>query len=665
MVKKLNEKTILLLKHLSKISSILISIFGFLMLFGWIFDISIFKSPGPNFSTVKADLALCFVLIGLSLFLIQTKIINKHNQKITYILAVIVVLIGVLTLMEYIFSFNLGIDQIIFKEAPGAIGTLYPNRMEFIAALNISLIGGAILLLSKGIENHKLVQYLGIAVGILSLMAFIGHIYNISNQYAEYNYTETAIYAAILFLLVSSSILFIHPDKGLMKVLVGTGLGSRFAWRLIPAAIVTSLLIGYFHLLGQQDGFYDTPFETTALIISMIIILLIIIWINITSLNKIDYKHRETEEDVKKLANIVNSSKDAIISADLNSVISSWNKGAEEIYGYSAHEIIGKPISNLMSLSEWKKFSKLEENVKKGKSIGPYKAKQFKNDATEMCVSVTLSPIKSYEEKITGIAAITRDISKGKKIEEELKDTIDKLERSNYELQQFAYITSHDLQEPLRAIASFAQLLEKRYKNRLDSDADDYIDFIVDSAVRMKEMIQGLLFYSRVGTKGETFQLISAEKALRDALSNLKLVIKENGANVTYDKLPMVTADKGQLIQLFQNLIENAIKFKKSNTTPQIHISSRKDKGMYIFGVSDNGIGMEPQYTDKIFEVFKRLHTIDEYKGAGIGLAISKRIIERHRGKIWVKSKLNKGSTFYFSIPLNQTKPSKLKAQKI
>ena len=659
MVKKLNKEVISLLKYFSRTSSILIAILGILMLLGWIFNISIFESPGPSFSTVKSDLALCFVLIGLSLWLLQTKVINKHNQKIVYILAGIVVLMGVLTLIEYIFSFNIGIDQILFKETPGAINTLYPNRMEFIAALNISLIGIAILLLSKGIKKHEPAQYLGIAVGILSLMAFMGYIYHISNHYMDYNYTETAIYAAILFLLVSSSILFTHPDKGIMQSLTGTGLGSTFAWRLIPASIVTALLLGYFHLLGQQDGFYDTPFETTALVISMILILLVIIWININSLNKIDYKHRESEEDVKKLTNIVNSSKDAIISGSLNSLISSWNRGAEKIYGYSAHEMIGNPISNLMSPSEWKKFSKLEEEVKKGKSIGPYEAKRLKNDGTEMYVSVTLSPIKNYEEKITGIAIIARDISKRKKIEGELKDTIAELKRSNYELQQFAYITSHDLQEPLRAIASFAQLLERRYKNRLDSDADEYIDFVVDSAVRMKEMIQGLLYYSRVGTRGEKFRLINAEKALKDALSNLKLVIKENKAKITYDKLPVLTADKGQLIQLFQNLIENAIKFKKPDIPPQIHISSRKDKEMYIFSVTDNGIGMEPQYTGKIFEVFKRLHTIDEYKGAGIGLAISKRIIERHMGKIWVESELNRGSTFYFSIPLNLTNPSK------
>ncbi len=652
MVKKLNEKTISRLKYFSEISSILIALLGFIMILGWIFNILILESPGPNFSTVKSDLALCFVLIGTSLWLLQTRIISKRKQQISHILAGIVILIGILTIIEYLFSLNLGIDQLLFIQYPSASDSLSSNRMEFIAALNISLVGTALLLLGKGIEKHKSAQYLGIIVGIFSLMAFMGYIYHISNHYVEYNYTETAIYAAILFMMISSSVLFARPDKGLMRVLSGTGLGSSFAWRLIPSAIIISLLVGYFHLIGQQDGFYDTPFETTAMVISMIIILLIVIWINVNSLNKIDYKHRETGENVKRLASIVESSDDAIISNDLNFIISSWNRGAEKIYGYSAQEMIGKHVSALMTPSEFEKISKFAEEVKKGKSISPYEVKRLRKDGTEIDISVTMSPIQNYEGNVAEISVIAKDISKRKKVEEQLKETITELKRSNDELQQFAYITSHDLQEPLRTIASFTQLLEKRYKNRLDSDADEYIDFIVDAAVRMKEMIQGLLYYSRVGTQGGEFKLTNAEKALKDALSNLQLTIEENNAKISYDKLPVIVADKGQLTQLFQNLIENAIKFKKPNISPKIHISAREDpqKNGYVFSISDNGIGIEPQYTDKIFEVFKRLHTIDEYRGAGIGLAISKRILDRHGGRIWVESELGKGSTFYFNL---------------
>ncbi len=654
MVKKLNKEIISRLKGYSEILSILIAVIGFIMILGWILNISIFVSPGPNFSTVKSNLALCFILIGISLWLLQTRIINERKQRIAHILAGIVVLIGILTLIEYIFSINLGIDQLLFINDPGIPNSLSPNRMEFIAALNISLVGTALLLLGKGIEKHRPVQYLGIIVGIFSLMAFMGYIYHISSHYVEYNYTETAIYAAILFMLVSSAVLFARPDKGLMQLLTGTGLGSNFAWKLIPSAIVISLLMGYFHLIGQQDGFYDTPFETTAIITSMIIILLVVIWINVNSLNKIDYKRRETTESVKRLASIVESSDDAIISNDLNSIISSWNRGAEKIYGYPAQEMIGEHISTLMTASEFEKVSKVMEEVKRGKSVPPYEVKRLRKDGTEIDISVTMSPIKNLEGNVEEISVIAKDISKRKKVEEQLKKTITELKHSNNELQQFAYITSHDLQEPLRTIVSFTQLLEKHYKNQLDSDADEYIDFIVDAAVRMKEMIQGLLYYSRVGTKGGEFKLIDIEEALKNALSNLQLTIKENNAEITYDKLPMVIADKGQLTQLFQNLIENAIKFKKPDTPLKIHISSRKDpqKNEYIFSVSDNGIGIESQYTDKIFEVFKRLHTVDEYRGVGIGLAISKRILDRHGGRIWVESKYGQGSTFYFSLPL-------------
>lgn len=241
-----------------------------------------------------------------------------------------------------------------------------------------------------------------------------------------------------------------------------------------------------------------------------------------------------------------------------------------------------------------------------------------------------------------------------KKTEKELKETVEELKRSNDELQQFAYITSHDLQEPLRTIASYTQLIERRYKDRLDEDADEFLDFIVEAAVRMKDMIQGLLYYSRVGTRGGEFIPTNTEELLGTVLSNLNATIEENDATITHDDLPVVMADEGQLIQLFQNIISNSIKFRNGNKHPKIHISAYKNEDMdeYIFSVADNGIGIEPQYFNRIFEVFKRLHTRVEYEGTGIGLSISKRIIERHGGRIWVESHFGDGSTFYFSLPV-------------
>ena len=236
-------------------------------------------------------------------------------------------------------------------------------------------------------------------------------------------------------------------------------------------------------------------------------------------------------------------------------------------------------------------------------------------------------------------------------MEDELQETLIKLKRSNSELEQFAYVASHDLQEPLRMISSFLQLLQMRYSGQLDSDADEFINFAVEGAKRMQNLIQDLLAYSRVTTKGNEFKDIKMEEALEQALVNLKMSIEENNANITHDPLPIITADYSQIIQLLQNLIGNSIKYR-SDKIPEIHISAQEKDNDWIFSVEDNGIGIDPQYSDQVFQIFKRLHTNEEYKGTGIGLAITKRIIERHSGRIWVESELGKGSKFYFTIPI-------------
>ncbi|MDI6723093.1 MAG: PAS domain S-box protein [Methanobacterium sp.] len=238
--------------------------------------------------------------------------------------------------------------------------------------------------------------------------------------------------------------------------------------------------------------------------------------------------------------------------------------------------------------------------------------------------------------------------------EKEMQELIEILKHSNEELQSFAYITSHDLQEPLRTMGNYAGLLKMRYEGRLDKDADDFLEYMVSGAQRMKEMIQGLLDYSRVGTQGGEFRKFSSEEALINALYNLQSAIEECHAEITHDKLPLIIADPDQITCVFENLIGNALKFRREGKKPKIHISARKEDNEYVFSVSDNGIGLEEEYSDRIFEVFKRLHAIGEYQGAGIGLAIVKRIIDRHGGKVWVESKLGKGSTFYFTVPIKK-----------
>jgi signal transduction histidine kinase len=234
--------------------------------------------------------------------------------------------------------------------------------------------------------------------------------------------------------------------------------------------------------------------------------------------------------------------------------------------------------------------------------------------------------------------------------DQSLRKVITELDRSNKELEQFAYVASHDLQEPLRMVGSYVQLLGKRYRGKLDADADEFIAYALDGALRMQRLIEDLLAYSRVGTRGAAFVPTDANAALQAALASLKLAIEECDAAVTSDALPTVPADPGQLEHLFLNLVSNAVKFRGAEP-PLVHISAARADGGWRFSVQDNGIGIEPQYFERIFVIFQRLHARADYPGTGIGLAIAKKIVERHGGHIWVESQLGRGATFCFTLP--------------
>lgn len=313
-----------------------------------------------------------------------------------------------------------------------------------------------------------------------------------------------------------------------------------------------------------------------------------------------------------------------------------------------------------------------------GKSLKEVVVEIEKPDGTHGTHLISAVPIKDSNTKIIGSIAIVQDVAELKKsekymqelLEKEhrlreklqisnlelnrtkniLEETVRKLENSNADLEQFAYVASHDLQEPLRMVSSFTQLLEKRYKGQLDEDADEYIDFIIDGAQRMKDLIDDLLAFSRLNTKAEEFKETNLETVLNDVLTMLNSFIEKNDVLITHNTLPTVMADPTQISQLFQNLLSNAIKFR-GNRSPKIHLDTEELEDDWKISISDNGIGISPLNQKRIFNVFTRLHTRQEYEGTGIGLSICKKIVQRHGGRIWVESEKGKGSTFYFTIP--------------
>ena len=524
-------------------------------------------------------------------------------------------------------------------------------------------------------------------------------------------------------------------------------------------------------------------------------------------------ERKKAEESIQKLANLVESSEDAIITKSLNGKITSWNKGAEDIYGYSAEEVIGCNISILAPENLKNETNNLIEDIKHGKKIHHYETVRIRKDGQLINISITLSPIYTTG-KLVGISTIARDITLSKNVEAELKryrgqledlvkdrtielqtayeslkesqehyltlfNSIDEgfctvevifddnehpidyrflelnpafekqtglidakgslmrdivsdhedywfeiygevaltgkpirfvneakelnrwydvyafkigntenrevailfnditkfkesenklknyqhtleeqvkkrtqeLTRSNSELEHFAYVASHDLREPLRMITSFLQLLERRYDDKLDEDAHEFIGFAVDGAKRLNNMINDLLEYSQVTRKDREFTTVNSEQILDETLINLKVPIDENHAIISHDTLPTIVGDKEMLVELFQNLISNSIKYH-ADAPPEIHISVKEENNHYKFSIEDNGIGMAPDHLERIFTIFQRLHGKDEYEGTGIGLSIAQKIVHEHGGQIWVESELGNGSTFHFTIPI-------------
>ena len=357
---------------------------------------------------------------------------------------------------------------------------------------------------------------------------------------------------------------------------------------------------------------------------------------------------------------LIEASLDPLVTISPEGRITDVNRATEQVTGATRESLIGSNFSRYFTEPE-----KADAGYRK------VLAENFVNDypltirgadgrLTDVLYNATVYHNEAGD--VQGVFAAARDVTERKRAEAELAHyrthleelvalRTEELARSNHDLEQFAYVASHDLQEPLRMVAGYLQLLEDRYKGQLDEKADKYIDYAVDGAARMSGLIHDLLAYSRVNSRGDELRSVNPQKAFDSALSNLGVRIRETAAEVTHDPLPTVRADLLQLTQVFQNLIGNALKFRSADRAPRIHISVSEEQGHWLFSVRDNGIGFEQQYEDKIFLIFQRLHGRGQYPGTGIGLAICKRIIERHGGKIWATGTPGEGATFFFTLP--------------
>ncbi len=343
----------------------------------------------------------------------------------------------------------------------------------------------------------------------------------------------------------------------------------------------------------------------------------------------------------------------AMFMIDPEGILISWNEGVEQLIGYSEKEWIGQHASIIFTPEE-KAAEVCDSEMRLARESGSatdIRWHRHKN-GTEFFANGFMNSVHDEQGALIGYTKILSDETARKQLQ-------DSLTESNTALEQFAYVASHDLQEPLRTMSTFAELLSNKYRGALDAEADHFLDFMLRGAVRMNALVRDLLAYARLTTEEERPSSIALDEDLEAALTHLEQAISESGAAVTHDPLPTLPVDRGQMVRLFQNLIGNAIKYRKPDQAPKVHIAAKQKGAEWVISIRDNGIGFDPKYASTIFEPFKRLHTAEEYPGTGVGLAICRRIIQAQRGRIWAESQPGAGTTFFFTLPVDSPAPLK------
>lgn len=537
-----NSELVNNLKFFSKIVSTIIAFEGFLGLLSFIT-----KSGSANESfkiliPVNAGVSFCLLVCGMSLWFLQNQ--NKKQLLLGKFLALILVFYGFVINFVYFFNGNL---------LPYSVYLMKPD-----VALIFLITGLALLLIDfKAKSGNKPGDLLSLVIIFVSLLPYIGYAYGASSLY----FVRIDTNLSVIFALMGCGIFFSRPQEGIMSLVTSSYAGGYMLRRLLLTFFGVSVLLGILRFAGQQTSIFGIQLGMFFVITICIIVFGFLILVTTKSLDLVDSKRKEAEQEIKEL------------------------------------------------------YTNLERMVQE-------RTKQL--DDTNKRLKVAMEALKHRAEELS---------------------------RSNKEAEQFAYIASHDLQQPLDLVIGYARLLEKRYKDRFDQNANDYISTIIGSTDRMKKLISDLLKYSRLGTQAKSLKLINCVEIVEGLKKEFSPMNGDINGAITYENLPQVVIDESQLRQVLQNLIGNALKFHGKDP-PCVHIAVVKNNNEWIFSVCDNGIGIDPVYSEKIFGMFQRLHNEVEYPGSGIGLAICKKIIESYSGRIWVESVLGKGSTFYFTIPV-------------
>ncbi len=529
------------LKTFSKLSGLFTIVLGLIVIAGWVFNVATLKSIFPSEISMKANAALCFILSGIVFVFLLPSETRVFRRRIGQIIALAVFTIGLLTLAEYIFNQNFGIDEMLFIESKDAFLNVSPGRMSANTAFGFIFIGLSLLFFDKKIGKYFLPsQVLSLLVVMLALMGLTSHFYSSWSLLQLFQSTAMSFPTAFLFFIISLGILLSHPYEGFMKNATKENSSGIMLRYLFPAAILLPVSIELLATVGAEIGLYGINLTPIARTLGMFFSVVVLLWFAVSKYEQFELKQKQAEEKIRELN------------------------------------------------------EELEKRV--------------------------------------------------------IERTVE-LQNANKELESFSYSVSHDLRAPIRAINGFSSKLAEEYENVLDDEGKRLLNIVLKNTKNMGELIDDLLTFSRLSRKKVEFKEINMVELVNEVLKELTEFNEERKLDITVQDLPNVKGDRTLLRQVIVNLLSNSIKFTKSRDTTVIEVGGFAKDNLNSYYVKDNGVGFNMKYIQKAFEVFQRLHSSREFEGTGVGLAIVHKIIQRHGGQVWAGSEVNKGATFYFSLP--------------
>jgi len=690
------------LSGLSKVPALLTIAAGTLSLAGWLSGFVIVAQLLPSGVAINPVTAVLFIAGGVSLWRAAKSMTDVDWLAVS--LGAMVLTFATLKLANYSGAIAFHPDKFPVPTLAQIEQRQPTIEMAPNTAFAFLLCGAALILIHFDTPRRLIVAYqaCSLGMGLIGVIALIGYSYHVMLFYRIGVAAPMSLEAALCFALLCLGLLAARPDRGLMTVVTSQTTGGMIARRLLPMAIAVPWVLGALLLAGEKAGYWQPEFGVAIFAVGSLVIFSALIGWNAKLLFHAALEQRHND---MRLAAQHNATRVLAESASVRTAIPEllhvicealdwkaglfWSRDGEgrtlrcteswHSDGLSNGRFLETSRSIGLNKGEdlpgrvWVQAQQVWiENLKREPISERLKlaAKQGLRTACgfpvwigqdlfgvlEFLSASPAFPDAVLQETLSSVSTQAGLFLERTQAEERLRQTSANLQRSNTDLQQFAYVASHDLFEPLRMVTSYLQLLSHRYKDKLDAQAHDFIGLALDGAKRMEALIHDLLEYSRVDIRGRSFERTECEQVLKAVLSNLKVAIEESGAVIHSGPLPAALGDRVQLIQLFQNLIGNAIKFRGTEA-PRVEIRAEECESQWRFTVQDNGIGIDPKYFERIFVLFQRLHTRQEYAGTGMGLAICKKIVERHGGRIWVESTPGQGTTFIFTLPMMKPGP--------